>query len=154
MVLGNVDTPYPLGTVALGLQSLRQALEIGLQVLRILGRRHPVHPAGRLLVEVAPAVPQELGVQVPVEVLKPVLPTGFRLGGYRLQEGWLVWTRPDSVRHDGPVQAAYFRQVLPHVHGFPMLRVLRLIRLPNGMRRAFPLTVLLRLPAPGFHIPA
>ena len=51
------------------------------------------------------------------------------------------------------MQATYFRQVLPHVRGFPTLRVLRLIRLPNGMRRAFPFTVLLRLPAPGSSHP-
>jgi len=41
--------------------------------------------------------------------------------------------RPDSVRRKFPLQAAYFRQVLPHVTGFPRLRVLCLIRLPNGM---------------------
>lgn len=54
--------------------------------------------------------------------------------------------QPYDVRHEFPLRAPYFRQVLPHVHGFPVLRVLRLIRLPGGMRRAFPLTVLLRLP--------
>src|SRR5271167_3476978 len=54
--------------------------------------------------------------------------------------------RSYSVRHEFPLRATYFRQVLPHVRGFPTLRVLRLIRLPNGLRRAFPFTVLLRLP--------
>jgi hypothetical protein len=54
--------------------------------------------------------------------------------------------RSDSVRHKLPLRAAYFRQVLPLVPGFPTLRVLRLIRLPIGIRRAFPFTVLLRLP--------
>ena len=52
------------------------------------------------------------------------------------------------VRHEFPLQATCSRQVLPHVRGFPTLRVLRLIRLPTSMRRAFPFTVLLRLPAP------
>ena len=46
--------------------------------------------------------------------------------------------RPDTVRCKFPLQAAYFRQVLPLVVGFPHLRVLCLIRLPNGMRRASP----------------
>ena len=55
--------------------------------------------------------------------------------------------RSDSVRHKFPLRATYFRQVLPHVRGFPTLRVLRLIRLPIGIRRAFPFTVLLCLPA-------
>jgi hypothetical protein len=45
-----------------------------------------------------------------------------------------------------PVRAASFRQALPLVRGFPTLGVLRLIRLPIRIRRAFPLTVLLRLP--------
>jgi len=55
--------------------------------------------------------------------------------------------RSDSVRHEFPLRAAYFRQVLPPVRGFPTLRVLRLIRLPIGMRHAFPFTVLLCLPS-------
>jgi len=50
------------------------------------------------------------------------------------------------VRHEFPLQATCFRQVLPHVRGFPTLRVLCLIRLPKSLRRAFPFTVLLRLP--------
>jgi hypothetical protein len=40
------------------------------------------------------------------------------------------------VRHEFPLRALYFRQVLPHVHGFPMLRVLCLIRHPIRMRPA------------------
>lgn len=101
-----------------------------------------------------PAGKEKVSVQVPVEVLKTVSLVGSRLDGYGLQEGWLVLTRPDSVRHEGPVQATYFRQVLPHVHGFPMLRVLCRIRYPKDLRRAFPLTVLLRLPVPGFPMSA
>src|ERR1700674_921527 len=56
----------------------------------------------------------------------------------------------NSVRHKFPLRVTYFRQVLPHVRGFPtlrVLRVLRLIRLPISIRQAFPFTVLLRLPA-------
>ncbi len=55
--------------------------------------------------------------------------------------------RSDSVRHEFALQATYSRQVLPLVRGFPTLRVLRLIRLPIGIRQAFPFTVLLCLPA-------
>ena len=46
--------------------------------------------------------------------------------------------RSDSVRHKFPLQATYFRRVLPHVCGFPTLRVLRSIRLPISIRWAFP----------------
>jgi hypothetical protein len=46
--------------------------------------------------------------------------------------------RSDSVRHKFPLQATYFRRVLPHVRGFPTLRVLRSIRLPISIRWAFP----------------
>ena len=42
-------------------------------------------------------------------------------------------TRSDSVRHEFPLRATYFRQVLPHVAGFPYLRVLCLIRHPDGI---------------------
>jgi len=45
-----------------------------------------------------------------------------------------------------PLRAAYSRQVLPPVRGFPTLRVLRLIRLPISIRQVSPFTVLLCLP--------
>ena len=125
-----------------------------MQILFILRRRHSIHPTGRVLVQVPPAVPQQLGVQAPVEVLKPVLLVGCRLDGYPPQEGWLVFIRPACVRHEGPMRATSFRPVLPPVPDFLMLRVLCLIRLPDGIRRAFPLTVLLRLPASVFSLPA
>ena len=50
------------------------------------------------------------------------------------------------VRDEFPFRATCFRRDLPHVVGFPHLGVLRSIRLPNRIRRAFPLPVLLRLP--------
>jgi hypothetical protein len=40
----------------------------------------------------------------------------------------------DRVRHEFPLWAMYSRQVLPHVYGFPMLRVLCLIRHPTRIR--------------------
>jgi hypothetical protein len=54
------------------------------------------------------------------------------------------------VRDEFPLRAACFRQALPPVRGFPTLRVLCPIRLPIGIRRVSPFTVLLRLPAPTF----
>ncbi len=54
--------------------------------------------------------------------------------------------RSSSVRHEFPLRAMYSRRVLPHVVGFPHLRVLFSIRLPIRIRRTFPFTVLLRLP--------
>jgi hypothetical protein len=59
----------------------------------------------------------------------------------------------DPVRHvrdECPFRAACFRRVLPRVVGFPHLRVLCSIRLPNRIRWAFPVTVLLHLPASCF----
>jgi hypothetical protein len=50
------------------------------------------------------------------------------------------------VRHEFPFRAACFRRDLPRVVGFPHRRVLRSIRLPNCIWRAFPLPVLLRRP--------
>src|SRR5215470_13148910 len=64
-----------------------------------------------------------------------------------LPAGRLAHTDPvRHVRDEFPFRAACFRRVLPHVVGFPHRRVLRSIRLPNHIRRAFPLPVLLRLP--------
>ena len=50
------------------------------------------------------------------------------------------------VRDEFPFRAACFRRDLPHVMGFPHLRVLCSIRLPSRIRWAFPVTVLLHLP--------
>ena len=61
--------------------------------------------------------------------------------------GRLAHTIPvQHVRHEFPFRAACFRRDLPRVVGFPHLRVLCSIRLLKRIRRAFPLTVLLRLP--------
>jgi hypothetical protein len=62
-------------------------------------------------------------------------------------------THTDPVRHvrdEFPFRAACFRRDLPHVVSFPHLRVLCSIRFPSRIRWAFPLTVLLHLPAPCF----
>ena len=72
---------------------------------------------------------------------------GLCLVCYSPQGGWLTFLRSNVVRREFPLQAPYSRQVLPLVVGFPHLRVLRLISLPICFRRAFSLTILLRLPA-------
>src|SRR5262245_32745192 len=105
---------------------------------------HP--PAGRVLIQVAPAVQQKFDVQAALEVSNTVLLVSVRLVGYSPQGGWLACFQSYGVRRKFPVRAAYFRQVLPHVRGFPTLRVLYVMRLPTSIRRAFPFTVLLRLP--------
>src|SRR4029450_2249182 len=65
--------------------------------------------------------------------------------------GRLAHTAPvRHVRDTWPFRAACFRRVLPRVVGFPHLRVLCSIRLPNRIRWAFPVTVLLPLPASCF----
>ncbi len=51
------------------------------------------------------------------------------------------------VRGKFPLRAAYSRQVLPHVRGFPALRVLCLIRHPKSIRGASPFTVILPFPS-------
>jgi len=52
------------------------------------------------------------------------------------------------VRDELPFRATCFRRDLPRVVGFPHLRVRGSIRLPSRIRRAFPMTGLLHLPAP------
>lgn len=81
--------------------------------------------------------------------------TRFRAGRHRLRlTPWLLFpagrlAQSNPVRHvrnEFPLRATCFRRVLPHVVGFPHLRVGCSIRLPIRIRPAFPVTVLLRLP--------
>jgi len=71
---------------------------------------------------------------------------GLRLAGDALPGGWLLMVRSYRVRPKCPVRATSCRHVLPRVVGFPHRRVLGVRRRPRGMQRAFPVTVLLRLP--------
>jgi hypothetical protein len=73
------------------------------------------------------------------------IPTGKM--GTRPPAGRLAQSNPvRPVRDECPVRAPGFRRVLPHVRGFPTLRVRCWLRLPSRSQRAFPLTVRLRLP--------
>src|SRR5262245_52323997 len=105
-----------------------------------------VHPTGRLLIEVLPAVEQQLGIYASVQIPKPVSLVSFSFVSYPPQGGWLPLVRSNSVRQKLPVRATYFRHVLPLVVGFPHLRVLCVIRHPLRMWWAFPMTLLLHLP--------
>jgi hypothetical protein len=135
-----------LRPVPLLLQPLSQCRDLRLQVLCLRLPRHAIHPTGRVLVQLAPAVQPPLAVQAAVEVPNSVPLVRFRLVCYPPQGGWLACFRSSGVRRTCPVRATSFRHVLPLVRGFPPLRVLCVLRLPTGIRRAFPLTVLLRLP--------
>ena len=83
--LGYVATPHQPGAVRLGLQSLRQVLKVGFQVFLVDRRGDSVDATGRFLVQVAPAMPQKVRVQFPVEVLEPVVFASFRSVGYSPQ---------------------------------------------------------------------
>ena len=85
ILLGDVDAPHQFRAVPLGHKTLGQCLDASVQILGILARRHVIDATGGLLVEVAPAVPQQVGIDVPIEVLKPVLRVALRLDGYRPQ---------------------------------------------------------------------
>jgi hypothetical protein len=111
--------------------------------------RQAIDPTGGLLIQVPPAVESQVCIQAPVQIPKAVLLVGLRFVGYALQGGWLLVVRSDRVRQKCPVRAAYFRHVLPHVVGFPYLRVLCLIRHPRSMQRVVPMTRRLRLPGMG-----
>ena len=87
--LGHVVTSNQLRPVPLLLQPLHQCLDMCLQLLCIRVPRHAIHPTGRVLMQVAPAVQQELDVQAPVEVPKSVLLVGLRLSAMPCREvGW------------------------------------------------------------------
>ena len=103
-------------------------------------------PAGRVLVQVVPAVQQARDVQAPVKGPNAVPLVRVRLGGSPPQGGGLACWRSDGVRRKGPVRAASVRHVRPLVRGVPTLSVLGVRRLPHGIRRACRVTRLLRLP--------
>jgi len=120
VLLGNVDTPHQFGTVSFSFQSLYQSLNVGVQVLRVRLGGHIIYSTGCSLVERFPSVVDQFLIQTSIEVSKTVSFVGLCLVGYSPQEGWLALFQSDSVWGELPLRATYFRQVLPHVHGFPM----------------------------------
>jgi hypothetical protein len=154
------EAERPLGAVALRkgatthqrrpIPLLRQPRHHG-RDSRLPGRclrvpRHAIHPPGRLLVQDAPAGHQALDVQAAAEVSTPGPLVGVRLVCSPPPGGWRACCRAAQVRRTWPGRAASCRHVRPQVRGVPTRGVLCGRRRPRGVRRAFPLTVLLRRP--------
>ena len=56
VVLRYITASYQFGTIALGFQSPNQILNILLQVFLVLRRRDSIHSAGRVLIQILPAL--------------------------------------------------------------------------------------------------
>jgi hypothetical protein len=110
VLLGDVDTPYQLGTVSFRFQSLDQSLNVALQILRIGLGGNSIYSAGCPLVERLPGVVDQLLIQTSIEVSKSVSLVAPCLVGYSPQEGWLALIRSNCVRCELPLRATYFRQ--------------------------------------------
>jgi hypothetical protein len=82
ILLGDVNAPYELRSIALGFHTLHQVRQIGRQVLTVGRRRQSVHPAGGILVQCVPAMQQKFGVHFPVQIAKAMVFTGSRPFGY------------------------------------------------------------------------
>ena len=82
VLLGDVDAPDQLRPVAPRFHSLRQLGDVALQVGGVDLCRQPVDAAGRVLVQVLPAIHQQFGVYLPEEVAKAVVFALFRSIGY------------------------------------------------------------------------
>jgi hypothetical protein len=87
VLFGDVAAPDQLGPVAFGLQALHQMLQVGVEVLLVRLGCHAVDSAGGFLVQIAPAVSQQLGIQTSVEILKTMVFAGARPLGYSPQGG-------------------------------------------------------------------
>ena len=104
--------------------------------------RHAIHPTGRILIQVA----QHEGTR------HSSTRKGPESGACRLSPCRLCPAGEWACASGPPVSGASVlcglrpSVVLPHVRGFPTRGVRCVIRLPTGIRRAFPVTVLLRLP--------
>ena len=99
--------------------------------------------------QVPPAVESQVRLQASVPIPTSVRLVGCRVVGDARQGGWLLGLRSHGVRQTCPVRATSFRHVLPHVGGFPDLRVLGLRRHPRSIPRAVPVTRRLRWPGMG-----
>ena len=86
----HVPPTQPLRPVPLLLQPLDPCRDIRLPVRSIRLPPHAIHPTGRVLVQVAPAVQKALDVQAPVQVPHAVRRVGCRLVGSPPQGGGLA----------------------------------------------------------------
>jgi hypothetical protein len=101
------------------LQALCPCCNVGLQVHGLLLCRYVVDPTGSGLVQVLLADSEQVRIQAPRQISKPVVLVSSCFVGSTPQGGWLLWGWSDSVRQKLPVRAASCRHVLPHVVGFP-----------------------------------
>src|SRR5918911_5115734 len=110
--LGNVTASDQFGPIALRFQALRQCLNVGLQVHGIRLGRDVLDSTGSGLVQVIPAGAEQVRIQAPIQIPKPVLLVSSCFVGYPPEGGWLLCLRSDRVWQQWPVRAAYFRHVL------------------------------------------
>jgi hypothetical protein len=85
VLFGDVDAPNQLGPVASRLHALGQRGDVAIQISGIVRRRQPIDAAGRVLVQVVPAVHQQFGVHRTEEVAKAVVLALLRSIGYSPQ---------------------------------------------------------------------
>jgi hypothetical protein len=144
----HVTASDQFGPGALRLEPRHHCLHVAWQGGRIGVGGHGVPPTGGLLLQGLPAVEQPLGIQASLQIPQPVSRVSMGFVGYPPQAGWLLGLRSDRGRQTWPVRAPSCRHVLPPVVGFPPRCVLGVRRHPRRIRRAFPVTGLLRLPVP------
>ena len=142
----SVTASSQLGPVALRLQALCPCRDMGGPMLCIRLRRDGVEPPGGVRVEVVPAGPQQLRVETARPVPQPRARVDPGFGGSGPPGGGRRRIRAHVVRHPCPLWATSCRHVLPPVRGVPTRRVLGVLRRPIRLRRAVPVTGLLRLP--------
>ena len=136
------------GPGALRLQPRPHCLHGALPVGCLGAGGHVVSPTGRLFLQALPAGEHPRGIHAAAQIPQPVSRVSLCCVGSPPQGGWLLVLRSDRVRQQLPVRAPDCRHVLPPVVGFPHLCGLCGIRHPIRIRRACPVTVLLRLPVP------
>jgi hypothetical protein len=135
-----------LGPVARRFPSLSHGLDVVVQIACIGVCRALVHPPGRLLMQGLPAGAAQRRLQASVQFPQPGSRVGFGFVGSPPQGGGLLRRRSDGVRQEWPGRATSCWHVLPLGGGFPHRRGRGVIRRPRRIQRAFPRTVLLRLP--------
>jgi hypothetical protein len=84
---GNVAPTHTRRSVSALAQPPNQRADVLRQPLAVLPRRHPIHPAGRSLVERRPTGGEHTLVQMAVQRREPMLLLSFGFACYRPQEG-------------------------------------------------------------------
>jgi len=115
---GDVAPSDEFGMVTLLFEPRHEVLDVGGQVLLVVLGAHPIHAESGVLTDKRPGVQQQVLVQQPVEIAKPVVRLAGSLVCYPLQGG----LHCGLIRHVQamfPLQATSFCQPLPHVRGSP-----------------------------------